>query len=53
MDSTNIDIVAQEQQEKTPIEKTANFIPDKSASIENSNKSLLKSVYYQYFSRYK
>ncbi|XP_072054831.1 zinc finger BED domain-containing protein RICESLEEPER 3-like [Arachis hypogaea] len=33
MDSTNIDVVAQEQQEETPIEETANFVPDESASV--------------------
>ncbi|RYR49769.1 hypothetical protein Ahy_A07g036294 [Arachis hypogaea] len=53
MDSTNMDVVAQEQKEETPIEETVNFVPDESASGENSNKSLLKSVYWQYFSRYK
>ncbi|XP_052114216.1 zinc finger BED domain-containing protein RICESLEEPER 2-like [Arachis duranensis] len=53
MDSTNMDVVAQEQQEETPVEETANFVPDESTSDENSNKSLLKNVYWQYFSRYK
>ncbi|RYR19734.1 hypothetical protein Ahy_B03g064611 [Arachis hypogaea] len=53
MDSTNMDVVAQEQQEETPVEETANFVPDESTSGENSNKSLLKSAYWQYFSRYK
>ncbi|RYR13932.1 hypothetical protein Ahy_B04g070668 [Arachis hypogaea] len=53
MDSTNMDVVAQEQQEETPVEEIANFVPDESASGENSNKSLLKSAYWKYFSRYK
>ncbi|RYR26748.1 hypothetical protein Ahy_B02g061053 [Arachis hypogaea] len=53
MDSTNMKVVAQEQQEETPVEETANFVPDESASGENSNKSLLKNIYWQYFSRYK
>ncbi|RYR66392.1 hypothetical protein Ahy_A03g012371 [Arachis hypogaea] len=53
MDSTNMNVVAQEQQEETPVEETANFVSDESASSENSNKSLLKSVYWQYFSKYK
>ncbi|XP_020970090.1 uncharacterized protein LOC110268344 [Arachis ipaensis] len=54
MDSTNMDVVmAQEQQEEISVEETANFVPDESASSENRNKSLLKSIYWQYFSRYK
>ncbi|RYR08344.1 hypothetical protein Ahy_B05g075989 [Arachis hypogaea] len=57
MSSTNIDVVAQdvaaeEQQQEPPVEATANFVPDESASIENSNKSSVKSVYWQYFSRF-
>ncbi|XP_020958577.1 uncharacterized protein LOC110262589 [Arachis ipaensis] len=57
MSSTNMDVVAQdvaaeEQQQEPPVEATANFVPDESASIENSNKSSVKSVYWQYFTRF-
>ncbi|QHO15091.1 uncharacterized protein DS421_10g291920 [Arachis hypogaea] len=54
IDSTNMDVVvAQEQQKEILVEETANFVPDESASGENRNKFLLKSVYWQYFGRYK
>ncbi|RYR42003.1 hypothetical protein Ahy_A08g038455 [Arachis hypogaea] len=57
MSSTNMDVMAQdvtaeEQQQEPPVEATANFVPDESASIENSKKSSVKSVYWQYFSRF-
>ncbi|XP_057734454.1 zinc finger BED domain-containing protein RICESLEEPER 3-like [Arachis stenosperma] len=57
MSSTNIDVVtqdvaAEEQKQKPPVEATANFIPDESASIENSNKLSVKNVYWQYFTRF-
>ncbi|RYR04689.1 hypothetical protein Ahy_B06g084470 [Arachis hypogaea] len=47
MSSTNVDVVApdvvaEEQQQEPPVEATANFIPDESASIENSNKLRLE-----------
>ncbi|MED6196241.1 hypothetical protein PIB30_045721, partial [Stylosanthes scabra] len=52
MDSNNMDmvaqdVVAQEQVQETPVEAsaTASAVPDESASVENSNKSSLKSVY--------
>ncbi|XP_020961175.1 uncharacterized protein LOC110263746 [Arachis ipaensis] len=57
MSSINMDVVAQdvaaeEQQQEPLVEATANFVPDESASIENSNKSSVKSVYWQYFNQF-
>ncbi|RYR09123.1 hypothetical protein Ahy_B05g077228 isoform B [Arachis hypogaea] len=52
MDVVAQDVAAEEQQQEPPVEATANFVPDESASIENSNKSSVNNVYWQYFSRF-
>ncbi|XP_072058014.1 zinc finger BED domain-containing protein RICESLEEPER 3-like [Arachis hypogaea] len=46
MDSTNMDVVAQEQQEETPVEETANFVPDESVSVKESVEKIRNSVVY-------